>query len=48
MWDKLPNDIVRRIDSITKSISLIESAYFNKIPSVLGLRLGGVYFSPSC
>lgn len=38
--DKLPNDIVRRIDSIMKPISLIENAYFNEILSVLGLRLG--------
>lgn len=45
---KRPNDSVKRIDSIMKSISLIENAYFNEIHSVLGLRLGGVYFSPSC
>lgn len=30
-----------------KSISLIETLYFNEMLSVLGLRLGGVYFSPS-
>lgn len=38
--DKLPNDIVQRMDSIMKSIALIEDAYFNEIPGVLGLSLG--------
>lgn len=37
--DKWPNDIVQRIDSIMKPISLIENSYFNEILSVLGLSL---------
>lgn len=46
--DELPNDIIQRMDSIMKSISLIENAYFNEILSVLGLSLRDVYVLPSC
>lgn len=45
--DKRPKDSVQRIDSIMKSVSLIEIEHFKEVHSVLGLRLG-VYFSPSC
>lgn len=46
--DARSKDSVPRLDSIMKSISQIEKANFNKIHGALGLRFGGVYFSPFC